>query len=183
MKRWSGLIVGAGLALASLMASPSLAASPPPTGGTIAIEAKTADGSYDPALHLFVDALSQNLTARGFTILEDPAHTAYVADVTLSRAAVGTGLGKDPQAEPISVGAGVNVPLSTGRSSIVTLRRTRLELRIEKRGEEGTVWNGAAVTVRPTGTPKGATTMVAADLVAALTHDYPTEPKDVVGVP
>ncbi len=184
MKRCTGLVLGGALALSPLICGASLAASPPPRGGTIAIEPRTGDGEYDPAMPSFVDAASAALTARGFTILDDPTHTAYVVELTLSRAGVGTGLGKDPGGASVGVaGTGVVVPFSTGQSNVVTLQRTRLEFRIRKRGEDGAVWDGAAVTVRATGTRKGTDETVASDLSKALLQSYPDEPGDVIGIP
>jgi len=176
-------MAGLALALASFGADGSSSAATPPAGGTIAIEPMTADGEYDPTLHIFADAASQALTAKGFTVFNDPAHAAYWGELILSRAAVGTGLAKDPHAPSISAGAGLVVPMSTGNSTVVTLQRTRLELRIRKRDEKAAVWDGTAVTVRATGTRKGADETVASDLSAALLHAYPVQPEDVVGVP
>ena len=179
-----GWVLGVAAALAPLACAASPAASPPPHGGTIAIEPRTADGEYDPAMPAFVAAASEALTAEGFTILDDPAHAAYRAELTLGRAAVGTGLGKDPGGASVGVaGTGVVVPFSTGQSNVVTLRRTRLELRIGKRGEPGALWDGAAVTVRATGTRKGADASVASDLSKALLRSYPAEPGEVIGIP
>jgi hypothetical protein len=107
-----------------------------------------------------------------------------VAELTLSRAGVGTGMGKDPGGASVGIaGTGVVVPFSTGQSNVVTLVRTRLELRIRKRGEGGAVWDGAAVTVRASGTRKGTDETVASDLSKALLQSYPTEPGDVIGIP
>lgn len=133
---------------------------------------------------LFVDAASEALTAKGFTIFDDPSHAAYLAELTLSRAAVGTGLGRDPQGASAGMaGTGVVVPLSTGQSSVITLERTRLEMRIRRRADGGIVWTGAAVTVRGTDTRQGNAQKVAADLSEALLHSYPSEPGNIVGVP
>lgn len=168
----------------------SLAAAVPPGGGTASIEPKTADGDYDPALPSFVNAASDALAAKGFTILEDD-HAAYVVELILSRAEVGTGTAKVPAGRAGtmpggaggSVGAGVVIPFSTGQSRLVPLQRTRLEMRIRKRGETAVVWDGAAVTVRAAGTRKGADDLVAADLSKAVLRLYPAEPEGVVGVP
>lgn len=171
------------VAVALALAAPAYgAAVAPPNGGTIAIEPRTADGEYDPALQSFVAAASRVLTDKGFTVFEDAGHAAYWGELTLSRAAVGTGLARDPNAAKVGVGAGLVVPMSTGNSNVVTLRRTRLELKIRKRDGD-VVWSGAAVTVRPAGTPKGTNETVAADLSAALLQGYPAQPEDVVGVP
>ena len=82
-----------------------------------------------------------------------------------------------------SVGAGVIIPLPTGKSRLVPLQRVQLELRIRRRGEESIIWHGAAVTVRAAGTKKGADEVVAADLSNTLLRSYPVQPEDVVGVP
>jgi hypothetical protein len=172
------------LALAPLICGAAPAAAAPPSGGTIAIQPRTADGDYDPSMHVFADAVSAVLTAKGFTVLDPTMHTAYVAEMTLDRAGVGTGLGKDPGGASVAVaGTGLVVPFSTGNSNVVTLQRTRLELRIRKSGDQSTAWDGTAVTVRATGARKGSDETVASDLSAALLHDYPIQPSDVVGVP
>jgi hypothetical protein len=176
-------IAGLALALAPFVASASLAAAPPPNGGTITLYPRTADGDYDPSLHIYADAAAQALTTKGFTMLEDPAHTLYIAELTLSRAAVGTGMGKGPS-DPVAVaGTGLVVPFPTGQSSVVTLQRTRIELQIKTRSDRSLVWSGAAVTVRPAGTRKGTDEAVATDLSKALLQGYPDQPEDVVGVP
>jgi hypothetical protein len=184
MKRGTKLVIGAVLTVAPLLLGGPLPAASPPSGGTITIEAKTADGEHDPSMQLFVEAASAALTGKGFTIFDDPMHAAYIAELTLSRAGVGTGLGKDPHGDGIGVaGTGLAIPLSTGNSSVVTLQRTRLEILIRKRSDGGVVWDGAAVTVRETDTQKGTARTVASDLSDVLLHSYPAEPKDVVGVP
>jgi hypothetical protein len=183
MRRCAGLALAAMVALAPFTSAAALAAGPPPRGGTIAIEPRTGDGDYDPSMPAFVNAVSEAFTDKGFTILEDPGHTAYELDLILSRADVGTGLGKAGGASVGIAGTGVVVPFSTGRSNVVTLVRTRLELRIRKHGEKDAVWDGTAVTVRETGTRKGADDTVALDLGKALLQAYPTQPSDVIGIP
>jgi hypothetical protein len=178
----------ASIAAAALALAPpgggALSASPPPNGGTISIEPKTADGKTDPSMASFVDAAAEALTARGFTVFDDPDHAASVVELLLSRSDVGTSLARVPGQRAASVvGTGVSVPLSTGASELVPLRRTRLELRIRRRGEAAVVWDGTAVTVREAGTREGTDRAVASDLSQALLQAYPTVPKDVVGVP
>ena len=166
-------------------------AADPPAGGTISIEPKTADGDYDSSVRSFVGAASEALASKGFTILEDSGHAALVAVLIQRRVGVGTGPAKAsaghsgafPGGAGNSVGAGVVIPLPTGKSRIVPLQRIRLELHIRKRGESGIVWDGAAVTVRAAGTKKGADEVVASDLSEALLRGYPAQPEGVVGVP
>lgn len=177
-----GLIATLALALAPIGGA-APAAGPPPDGGTVSLEPRTADGDYDPALHAFVDAAAAALAARGFTVLDEPGHAAFVVELVLNRDDVGTGLAKPPARKATVFGAGVAVPLPNGRSDIVPMRRTRLEMRMRRRGETGVMWDGAAVTVRAAGTRTGADEAVATDLAQALLRSYPAEPKGVIGVP
>lgn len=184
MKRCARLVVWAALVLAPPCCGGALSAATPPKGGTIVIEPKTADGEDDPSFHSFVDAVSAALMAKGFTIFDDSAHAAYLAELTLSRATIGTGLGKNPNEDSVSpAGTGVAIPLPTGNSSVVTLQRTQLEIRIRHREDGNVVWDGTAVTVREGGTRTGAIQAVAVDLSKALLDGYPVEPKDIIGVP
>jgi hypothetical protein len=183
MTKTFGLIATVLLALAPV-GGPPLNASPPPSGGTVSIEARTVDGSYDASLPAFVDAAAEALTARGFTVFDDAGHAASMVELLVSRSQVGTGLARvQGQSAPSIMGAGVGVPLSTGQSELVRLQRVRLEMRLHRRGEAAPVWDGAAVTVREAGTRTGTDAAVATDLSRALLQAYPAQPKDVVGVP
>ncbi|HMI18972.1 MAG TPA: hypothetical protein VK533_05455 [Sphingomonas sp.] len=189
MHKRSVPIVAALVALAPIWGGP-LSAAAPPAGGTISIEPKTADGDYDRSMPAFVNAAADALATKGFTILEDPGHSAYVVELILSRVAVGTTSAKTPSGKPSvggggpgpSVGAGVVFPLGSGVAQVPVLR-TRLELRIRKRGADGVVWDGAAVTVRAAGTKTGADAPVAAALSEAVLRSYPAQPEGDAGVP
>ncbi len=176
------LVATAALGLAPISGG-ALGAGVPPSGGTIAIEARTVDGRTDAALPAFEDAAAAALTARGFTVFDDSGHAAAVVELLLSRDRVGTGYAKATGQGASAFGAGVSVPLSTGASDLVRLQRTGLELRIHRRGETGTIWDGAAVTVRAAGTRNGTDAAVASDLSRALLLSYPAQPQGVVGVP
>jgi len=137
-----------------------------------------------------VNAAGEALAAKGFTILPGLGHAAYVAELILSRVDVGTGSAKVVAGNSAmlpnmsgSVGAGVMVPFSIGKSRLVALQRIRLEMRIHKRGEAAILWSGAAITVRGAGTRKGADERVASDLSEAVLRSYPAEAGDVVSVP
>ena len=58
-------------------------AAAPPAGGSISIE-PVGGANADRATAAFVTAASDALADKGFTILEDPGHSAYVADMTLT---------------------------------------------------------------------------------------------------
>ncbi|MEO9131462.1 MAG: hypothetical protein ABI240_09655 [Sphingomonas sp.] len=182
-------IVAAAFVLAAAWGA-ALSAQSPPAVGTLSIEPRTADGNHDPSLPSFVNAAREALGAKGFTILPDSGHAAYVAELTVIRVDVGIGSAKAFAGSSVvapstsgSVGGGITVPLSTGKSRLVSLQRIRLEMRIRKRGEESAIWDGAAVTVRAAGTRKGADEKVASDLSEAVLRTYPARVGDVVGVP
>ena len=189
MSTYGKAALAAALAFAAIPGG-LLAAAAPPAGGTISLAPKTSDGEYDPSMTSFVEAATEALGAQGFTIL-DADHAAYSADLILSRDDVGTGTAKIARGRASaapggafgSVGAGVVIPLPTGKSSLVALQRTRLQLQIRKRGEPDIIWDGAAVTVRAAGTVKGADGKVAADLSNALLRSYPGQPVTDIGVP
>lgn len=184
------LILSAPILATALLWSGAASAAPP-NGGTISIEPKTVGGDYDPSMQAFVNAATEALTDRGFTILEGHGHAAYVVELMLGRTEVGTGTAKIPASRAgvtlggpgPSAGAGVVVPFSSGQTALVPLQRVRLEMRIHKRGDPAVLWDGAAVTVRAAGTKKGADPVVATDLSAALMRAYPNQPDDVIGVP
>lgn len=190
MTKRTGIIAAMALMLA-LTRGGSLLAATPPAAGTISIETKSADADFDPALPAFVDAVGQAFYDKGFTVLEDPGHSAFVVELSLDHADVGTGKAKvphegssvEPGGAPNAVGVGVRIPLPTGKSTLVPLVRTRLDIRIRKRGEDTILWQGAAITVRAAGTRNGADTAVAAALSQALLRAYPAQPEDVIGVP
>jgi hypothetical protein len=190
MTRKTGLIATAVLALSIIVGgSAGVAAAPAP--GTISIEAKGTIDDLGAALPSFVDAVGQALAARGFTLIEEAGHAALVAELSLSRVVVGSA----PVRVPVdrssvapggafgSVGAGVSLNLPTGKSRIAPLQRTRLEIRIHRRGEQSVLWQGAAITVRPAGTRTGRDEAVAADLTEALLRAYPAQPADIISVP
>jgi hypothetical protein len=182
------LIATVAAILASMPGSSVLA--DPPGAGTISVEVKTADGAFDSSTAAFVNAISDALAAKGLTTLDDPGHAAFVAEATLSRAEVGT---RTTRARPGSyaarttgsagVGAGFAVALPAGQTRLVPLQRVRLEMRIRKRGEEGVLWSGVALTVRAAGTPKGADDVVASDLSGAVLRSYPATSEGVATVP
>jgi len=189
MKMKAGQIALATLAL-PLVWGGSLQAAEPPMAGTVSVEAAADDTSMNPALPAFAKAVGEAFETKGFTVLEQPGHAAFVVEIRLRREEVGTGRAKVETSgasvmggAPNSVGLGVRVPLPTGKSTLVPLERTRLEIQVHKRGENAAAWQGAAITVRGAGTKRGADAVVAADLSAALLRAYPNQPEDVIGVP
>jgi hypothetical protein len=184
-----GRILACAIALASIWCG-SLPAATPPTSGTISIEAGAADPDLATSMPAFVEGVADALTARGFTLLEEPGHAAFTVQIGVTRDQVGTASAKVPASHSQilpggspAVGVGVVVPFATGKSTIVPLQRTRLDIRIRKRGEDSDTWHGAAVTVRAARTANGTDKAVVADLIQAILRAYPAQPEDVIGVP
>ncbi|SFP45079.1 hypothetical protein [Sphingomonas rubra] len=154
----------------------------PAAGGTVAITA-TATHEGDPPAAIAVDAAAKAFGLRGFTILNDPAHAAYVAEVVATRAAVGTAVVQGRSGQALPTGGGVSIPISKGKSVLVPLQRTRVEIRIRRRGEQAVLWHGAAVTVRSTGALNGGVDQVAFALSQAALSSYPTQTAGEISVP
>lgn len=179
------------VAAATAMPTPSGGApAAPPRGGTVSIERSTGDGQAAPATAAVDDAVGGALGERGFTLLGDPGHSAYVVDLSLSRADAGTGSAKvDRERGTVTpgglsgVGGGVTLPLGGAKSRTVQLERVTLELWIRKRGADAVLWHGVGVTVRAGGTRAGSDEVVAADLSQAMLRFYPNPPPGVVTVP
>lgn len=190
MTKAKGWIATAGMAFASLCGA-SLSAAEPPAGGTVSIETREGDAVLGRSMPAFVNALGEAFETKGFTVLEQPGHAAYVVELGLSRVDVGTGMAKVPKegssvipgGAPNAVGVGVFIPLATGKSTLVPLQRTRLEIKLRKRGDQSILWQGSAITVRAAGTRKGQDSTVASDLSQALLRAYPAQPEGVIGVP
>jgi hypothetical protein len=173
------------------VASAPWAAAQIPSSGTISVEqAADATGAEAPP-PLFVNALGEVLATKGFTTLEQPGHAALVADLRLTREQVGSAAADVPVERAVAgpggvsgaVGGGISVTLPTAKKSLAPLVRTRMELRIRKRGEDAILWQGSAITVRPAGTATGRDEAVAADLSEAVLRSFPAQPGGVVTVP
>jgi len=190
MRKMADWIATAGVAFAFLWGG-TLSAAAPPTSGTISIEASDNDAALDRSIPAFVNALGEAFDTKGFTVLEQPGHAAYVVELRLNRADVGIGTAKVPtESSSVSPGGAANavgvsarIPFGTGKSTLVPLQRTQLEIRVRKRDDQNVLWQGAAITVRAGGTRKGQDATVASDLSTALLRAYPTQPEGVIGVP
>lgn len=175
----------------SLIWGNALQAATPPTAGTFSVEAKGGEEQLGAsAMTVFASAVARAFEAHDFVDLGDPGHAAYAVDFAVAREDVGTGRAKGVTGgataqggAPNAVGVGVRIPFGTGASTVVPLQRTRLEIRLHKRGDDSILWQGAAVTVRGAGTRKGTDEAVATDLSEALLRFYPNPPPEAIGVP
>lgn len=169
---------GAALALAVPQA---VAETMPGRGGTIAVTSPAGADPADVMDRAAREAATASLGDRGFTILNDRDHAAYVAEVTATQSDIGTSVTKARRAAPAVMGAGVNIPLASGKSSFVAMQRTMIEIRIRKRGAETVLWHGAAVTVRP---EAGAgVERLAGELSRAALSSYPTVAATAISIP
>ena len=161
--------------------TPALSA--PRAGGTISVTATTRTEGADPLTTVSTDAATTALGQRGFTILNDPAHAAYSAEVITSRTEVGTSVAKGRTGPALATGAGVNIPLSRGKSVLVPMLRTEVEIRIRRRGNPAVLWHGAAMTVRSAAARDGGADQVAFALSQAALSSYPTQTKAAISIP
>ena len=174
------LATGAALMAATTHAS---ADTPPRAGGTIAITSPDGADPDDAFDRRARDAATAKLGDRGFTILNDRDHAAYVAEVITSRSDVGTSVTRARRDAPAVLGSGVNIPLASGKSSFVAMQRTTIEIRIRKRGSPAVLWHGSAVTVRP-GEPGAAKAeRLAAELSQAALSSYPVVTETAISIP
>ena len=165
-------------------------AAAPPTGGTITVEPVSMRPEAPAGAPGVAERLREALGERGFTILPGPGHSAFVAEVSLDRTAVGTGSAKVPSGRAAVVpgllggaaGGGVTVPLSGGRERAVQLVRFELSLDIRERKSGAIVWHGVAVTVRPRDPSNGDAAAVA-DLCRTVLQSYPHEAPGPVTIP
>lgn len=172
----------AAFALLALTPAASLAASPP-MEGTIAVEANSIDAGQE----LFRDATASALADKGFTLLDGAGHAAFTMELAVSVTQVGTGDAKVATSSPKvinggaagAVGSAIKIPVPSGKSRLVALERTQLDMTLRKRGETDVIWRGSAVTVRNSATAGN----IAADLSNALLRQYPAESEAVTGVP
>lgn len=166
-----------------MMAAPVAAAPAPPipATGTICVTVQTAGD--DSFAKTWADAASKALDARGFTILNDPAHAAFGAEVAAIRTEVGTSVIHDRATRPLATGGGVNIPLAPPRPVLAPLQRMRIEVRIRRRGIQSIIWQGAAVTVRPIDARGVGAEDVAFALAQAALSSYPTQTTVAITVP
>ncbi|WP_298398748.1 hypothetical protein [Sphingobium sp.] len=163
------------------------AAATPPNGGTVSVAAQPGEGAEALPPQLFVDAASQALAGKDFTLLEGADHAAYAVELRYRQSEVGTGSGKTASEGPKvinggltgGVGSRLSITMPSNKSQLVALERTELDMILRKRGEQEPLWRGTAVTVRPAGDPAG----VAAALSNALLRAYPVQPEGPIGVP
>lgn len=168
---------------ALIAAAGSAGAATPPSGGTIAITSSDGADPDDALDRRAREATTARLGDRGFTILNDRDHAAYVAEVVTSQSDVGTSVTRARRDAPAVLGSGVNIPLATGKSSLVAMQRTTIEIRIRKRGDPAVLWHGSAVTVRPGEQSPAKVERLAMELSQAALSAYPVVTGTAISIP
>lgn len=178
-KRMMAAAGAGGLALAL---APAVATAPRGSG-TIAVTAAPEGARGDALEQATIEAVTTSLGVGGFTILNDPAHAAQVAEVTTTRTDVGTSIAKARAAAPQVSGMAVTIPTSRGKDVMVPLQRTELRIRIKRRGEQQPFWQGAAVTVRSAGARNAGVEQMAVALSQAALSSYPVVTNAAISIP
>jgi hypothetical protein len=178
------MIRAAGSAILALAAVADEAApAAPRSGGTIAVRTIEEGGDDDPLKQISLDAVTAALGMKGFTILDDPDHAANIAEVVIKRTEVGSSLARGRVAPPIVTGMAVTIPTSRGKSVVVPMQRTELEIRVRRRGEQQPFWEGAAVTVRSADARNASAEQLATMLSQAAIGPYPSVVTSAISVP
>ncbi|HWK35516.1 hypothetical protein, partial [Sphingomonas sp.] len=147
--------------------------------------------AIDPA---YAEAVGHALAEAGFTLLRQPGHARYAAEITVTQEAHGSVIAEAPRRPPwVSggtqsgrTGGSVSVPLPSGKGQVSTLVSTAIEIRIRQRADADDAaprWSGRAATAQATGTREGAPAAVAAKLVGALFRNFPADSGLSISVP
>ncbi|MEH3104685.1 MAG: hypothetical protein PGN12_12340 [Sphingomonas phyllosphaerae] len=171
--------VGAAMAATAALATPAS----PPRGGTIAVVAAEGDEADSALAAIAREAVMTALGDKGFTILDDRDHAAYIADVVAGRSKIGTSVARRRGAAPSVMGAGVNIPLAANGTTLVAMQRVVIEIRIHKRGDTASLWHGAAVTVRSGEASPAVAERLAVQLSQAALGAYPVIVGSAISVP
>ncbi|WP_156347957.1 hypothetical protein [Sphingomonas sp. Leaf231] len=174
------LVSGATAAVTGAQANPP---SPPQGGGTVAVISPT-DADHDEGWsRISREAALMVLGDKGFTLLDDRDHAAYVAEVITTRSQVGTSVAKARGETPVVAGASVSIPIARRKSVLVPMQRTMIEIRLRKRGGATAFWQGSAVTVRAGKTSGALAERLAFELSQAALSSYPGTTAGTISIP
>ena len=125
----------------------------------IAVEPLNAADANNPEFRAFADTVERHLVRHGYAIAPNRPASEQIARIVVtqgSRAALTSGW-------PAGLGPG------SERTDVVA---TLLDVRIQRRSDGTTFWQGRAVTESPAGTPRIA---IVEQLAEALFRDFPGE--------
>lgn len=176
------------MAVALLSVTPAADAAPasaPP--GTVTVVLAAGEARPMPSDRPFADAVGQALGEANFTLMPQPGHSRYVAEVSVGREARGLVTARAPtdraQAGIGSWGPSIRVPLSSKKMQLRNLVSTTLTVRILTLADHHPVWTGSAVTVQPEEPQGDASPTVALKLARAVVAAYPHPLATPVSVP
>ncbi len=139
---------------------------------TIALEPQAAADAGSLAFGALAAAITPEFAAIGFAPAP-PASAAYIGVIGIAetvRTAAPGGASLSVGGGSGGVGGGVTVPVGGNRAG--EIRQTVLSIRIRRRSDSTTVWEGRAVQDRPANAATGITTIAPA-LARALFADFP----------
>jgi hypothetical protein len=161
----------------------------PATTGTIAVEEMLGNPDVSLEFRTYAAAVGRELQRVGFSEV-DAKSSDYVASVSFRRGfrpsgidrsgrPVGVGVGGSTGSYGSGLGIGIGINLSGKPKDIVT---TELAVRIKRRSDDTTLWEGRAVSEARQGTPAAQPAIVAGALAQALFKDYPGQSGQTIRV-
>lgn len=148
--------------------------------GEIAIEPRDPAQGASLEFDNYVQSLSRELKANGFTIAPDLRRSELVAVIDVQRAtrAIGPersaftiGLGGGSFGGGVGVGGGVSFPV--GKKTTPEATRTDLFVQIKRRSDGSVIWEGRARIEARSGTPYASPAAAVDKLAAAMFKDFP----------
>lgn len=152
----------------------------PVARGEIAVEPRDPAQGTSLEFKNYVQSLSRELKANGFTIAPDLRRSELVAVIDVLRAtrAIGPersaftiGLGGGSFGGGVGVGGGVSFPV--GKKTTPEATRTDLFVQIKRRSDGSVIWEGRARMEARNGTPYTSPTAAVDKLAAAMFKDFP----------
>lgn len=95
MRSWLGELAATALLMQALPAGLARAQKPQALG-TISVEAAPVDPAVGASISTFIESIGKALTDKGYTTIEGAGHARFVADLSLTRAEIGTTTAKVP---------------------------------------------------------------------------------------
>jgi len=158
----------------------------PIPAGTITVEAKQQAQAASLEFRTHAAAVAEALAGVGFATAGDDKSSTYIAVLEVTQAArqgpprpapLPIGIGGGGFTGGVGLGGGVSVPV--GKAPDSTIRTTTLDLRIRRRADGSTLWEGRAVQDLPAGANPAA---AVAKLAKALLAGFPGKSGETIAV-
>jgi hypothetical protein len=187
MRKTAAILIMAGLMAGCAAQVPSTEvtrfhAQTPLSRGTITIAARDDAEAASMEFAAVQAAVSDQLTAAGYTVVSDKRGSNFVAQVSYSRAVrpgmaarspVSVGLGGGTGGGGFGLGGGISFPIGKPKSTDIV--STELFVQIRERASEKAVWEGRAQSDAREGTPYASVSSTLPKMSAALFKDFPGE--------